>query len=264
MNKSKSAKLLALVFGFSVLSLSALPALADDMLKGGVEETGVAPVKPEPINLLPMPVPVVPKLEGNANSDQLKGGTEQNDLTGGVNDEGGGDLKPGQGKLDKRKQPLQGSAAIDDSDLAAQDPDVEDQELMVEWDKWRNRFLWAVQSGVQEVLNNPDESMLRFDPNKNAVVMRFPLGTTAWFACKVTPDRRVVSLKLMKSSGFPGFDDAVLQSVRNLEGTSILRYPKRSRRRVVSQVAGIKTSSSSEQQYFHFGDTERVRVPGGQ
>lgn len=245
--------------------MSVESAMADEPLKGGVEETGVAPVKSEPINLMPMPVPVVPdtKLEGNAKSDQLKGGTEQNDLTGGVNDEGG-DLKPGQGKLDKRKQPLQGSAAIDDSNLASQDPDLEDQELQVEWDKWRNRFLWAVQSGVQEVLNNPDESMLRFDPNKNAVVMRFPLGTTAWFSCQVTPDRRVVNLKLMKSSGFPGFDNAVIESVKNLEGTSILRYPKRSRRRVVSQVAGIKTSSSSEQQYFHFGDTERVRIPGGQ
>lgn len=261
---------------FALLGFSAgLPVLADDdVLKGGVEETGVAPVKSGPVNLMPMPVPV---LDGNTKSDQLKGTAEQNDadlkgdqakldkrkpMQGNANMDDDNALAGQNPKLDKRKQPLQGSAAIDDSPFAAQDPDLDDQELMVEWDKWRNRLLWAVQSGVQEVLNNPDESMLRWDPNKNTVVMRFPLGTVAWFSCQVTPDRRVVNLKIMHSSGFPNFDKAVMDSVKNLEGTSILRYPKRSRRKIVSQTAGIKTSESSQQQYFHFGDVEKYRTPG--
>ncbi len=32
---------------------------------------------------------------------------------------------------------------------------TDDQELQVEWDKWRNKFLWAVQSGVQEGSQQP-------------------------------------------------------------------------------------------------------------
>jgi len=95
-------------------------------------------------------------------------------------------------------------------------------------------------------------------------VMRFPLGTTAWFSCQVTNDKHIVNLKLMHSSGFPNFDEAVLKAVKELEGSAILRYPSRSHRQIVSQVAGIKTSESSQPQYFHFGDVEKYRTPTDQ
>ena len=123
-------------------------------------------------------------------------------------------------------------------------------------------ILFAVQGGVQEALNNPDDVDLRFDPSKGMVVVRFPLGTVAWFHCKISADRHVMSAKIKQTSGFPNFDNAVISSIRNLEGSTVLRFPKRSQRQFVTQTAGIKTADSPERQYFKFGDVERYRTPG--
>lgn len=234
-------------------------------LKGGVNE--VAPIEPAarpPKFIEEMPTPVVAprkankKLQGNAEDE---GGPR---LQGNATDEDA-DLSGQNGREDSsRSKVLQGAAKIDDSELAKEDPDAEDQELAVQWDAWRNRFLTSVQSGVQEQLNNPDDAMLRWDPERQAVMVRFPLGTVAWFSCRITNDRRIVNLKLQHSSGFPNYDQAVINAVKSLEGSVILKYPKRSRRLVVTQIAGIKTSDSADQQYFHFGDVEHYRVPASQ
>ncbi len=195
-----------------------------------------------------------------ADEDPLKGKADSdgNGLQGGAQDDGGGltPMRPQGGK-----PLLQGSAMQSDTGPAA-DPDMDDQELQVEWDKWRNKFLWAVQSGVQEALNNPDDVDLRFDPARGMVVVRFPLGTVAWFHCKISADRHILSAKIKQSSGFPNFDKAVLNSIMALEGSTYLRFPKRSQRQFVTQTAGIKTSESQERQYFKFGDVEHYRVPG--
>ncbi len=195
-----------------------------------------------------------------ASDDTLKGGTDQSGLQGGAQDDGDVPLikmNPQSGG----KPLLQGSAMQSDYGPAG-DPDMDDQELQVEWDKWRNKFLWAVQSGVQEALNNPDDVDLRFDPRRGMVVVRFPLGTVAWFHCKISADRHIVSAKIKQTSGFPNFDAAVLHSINSLEGSSYLRFPRRSQRQFVTQTAGIKTSDSPERQYFKFGDVERYRAPG--
>ncbi|MBA3857640.1 MAG: hypothetical protein C0507_12095 [Cyanobacteria bacterium PR.3.49] len=199
------------------------------------------------------------KGRSGTSDDTLRGGANDNALQGGAQDEGGGDLTPMQPR--SGKPILQGSAMQSDYGPAG-DPDMDDQELQVAWDKWRNKFLWAVQSGVQEALNNPDDVDLRFDPRRGMVVVRFPLGTTAWFHCKISADRHIVSAKIKQSSGFPNFDQAVLNSINHLEGSSYLRFPSRSQRQFVTQTAGIKTSDSPERQYFKFGDVERYRVPG--
>ncbi len=190
----------------------------------------------------------------------LKGGTDQSGLQGSAQDDGDIGLTPMRPQTGG-KPILQGSAMQSDFGPAG-DPDIDDQELQVEWDKWRNKFLWAVQSGVQEALNNPDDVDLRYDPSRGMVVVRFPLGTVAWFHCKISADRHIVSAKIKQSSGFPNFDAAVLHSINALEGSSYLRFPRRSQRQFVTQTAGIKTSDSPERQYFKFGDVERYRAPG--
>ncbi|NJL72488.1 MAG: hypothetical protein HC888_13430 [Candidatus Competibacteraceae bacterium] len=63
---------------------------------------------------------------------------------------------PMKGQLQEQGGVLKGSASAQDTDLQAQDPDTADQELMVEWDKWHNRLLWSIQSGVQELINSPE------------------------------------------------------------------------------------------------------------
>lgn len=256
-------------------------------LQGKVEDqdTSVSPgeakTNKDIMDLMDPVSPPVPKKDLNAeenDDDDLEPGTGKfdfkkgplegkiraDDLNGNADDS---TLNAGTGKLDPTKGPLKGTANMDDmGGLQGQDPDLDDRELQVEWDKWRNRFLWAVQSGVQEALNNPDDTMMRWDPQRQSVVMRFPMGTVAWFACKITNDKRIENLKLMHTSNYPGYDKAVLQAVKSLEGTTILRFPKRSKRLFVSQSAGIKTAETGERQFFNFGDVERYRTgaPGNQ
>lgn len=253
-----SKKLLALALA---LILSVPCAFANEPLQGGVEETGILPseaTKNEEI--IDMPTPVLPSvqkkpLEATIRHDALSGQADEDDPNlqagTGVPDSDGGGGPPLRGRADSS-----GNQQLD-----SDDPDVDDQELQVAWDRWRNNLLYAVQTGVQEALNNPEDAMLRWDPVRKKVLMRFPLGTTSWFYCKVNNNRHIESLKIMESSGFDGYDKAVLKAVRDLEGSSILKFPKRSRRLFVTQSAGIKTSDQGGgRQDFKFGDVERYRM----
>jgi hypothetical protein len=85
------------------------------------------------------------------------------------------------------------------------------------------------------------------------------LGTEAWFDCAITSDRRIARARITQSSGIPEYDRAILNGIRALEGTSLLQFPRGSRRSEVSQEAGIRTSTSSDFRYHNFGDVERYR-----
>ncbi len=241
-------------------------------LKGAVEESGLAPARARPVAPQePLLSPVVPKLEQQnpENAEILKeeksfqAEVSRSGLRGRAEAEQSNDgLVPMNGKAAPQDGVLKGSAIKDDDNLASEDPDGQDQELLVEWDRWRNRFLQAILAGAMENLNNPDATDFRWDPVRQKVMTQFPLGTISWFACNISNDRHVSNLRLMKSSGYANYDQAVLNAVRSLEGTTILRFPTRSRRRQVSQAGGVKTSDQSQQQYFKFGDVEHVRVPG--
>ena len=235
-------------------------------LQGEVEEEGVAPSKTGPVAPKePLPEPVFNKLsptEGTSDKP-LKGKTEKTELKGHEEEEGNPDgLQSMTGSSSPEGGYLKGSAQKEGDALAGEDPDSQDRDLQVEWDRWRNRLLQAVLAGAMENLNNPDAADFKWDPIRQRVMTQFPLGTIAWFACDITNDRRIRTLRLMKSSGYPNYDRAVLDAVRSLEGTSILKFPSRSRRTHVSQAGGVKTSEQYQQQYFKFGDVEHVRVPG--
>jgi len=273
----------ATLFAFALLLASigaqCVPAaLASDWEEDGAKQSTVAPAPAETPPQLEQPRKKkrmkmqTGRIEANDGdlqglkgregaTEPLKGNTDQNSLQGSAQDEGDASLTPMKPTMQGGKPLLQGSAMQSDFGPSG-DPDMDDQELQVEWDKWRNKFLWAVQSGVQEALNNPDDVDLRFDPRRGMVVVRFPLGTVAWFHCKISADRHIVSAKIKQTSGFPNFDQAVINSIMALEGSSYLRFPRRSQRQFVTQTAGIKTSDSPERQYFKFGDVERYRVPG--
>lgn len=200
-------------------------------------------------------------VSAEGNKAPLQATIKHTDLQGDV-DGDGQELSPGKGQMDRYNKLLDGQAQQLDSGLQSQDPDMADQELQVEWDKWRNRLLWAVQSGVQQTLNNPEDPSLRYDPRTGQSLMKFPMGTVAWFSCTVTKDRRILDAKITEPSGFPNYDRAVLNAVMMLDQTSILKFPARSQRARVFQDAGIKTAGSAQRQYFKFGDVERYNVPG--
>lgn len=249
----------------------------NEPLQGRIEESGIAPTRAEPLKPVePIVAPVVNKHKKTRLTGEAKESGLEGNVTNAVKDkpyEEDGNALKGQAtesdtvfesqnaKTDRSPNLLKGRALIEENPITGEDPDIEDQELMIEWDRWRNRFLSAVQSRVQETLNNPDETMLRWDPARETVIARFPLGTVAWFSCQITNERRIVNLKLLRSSGFPNYDRAVLDAVSDLNASAILRYPRRSRRTIVNQIAGIKTAETSETPNFRFGDIERYRVP---
>lgn len=190
-----------------------------------------------------------PALDGKAVDDELRGILKD------------GSLNP-MSPLSDALSPLQGKAVLLGGKGAAADPDADDSELLVEWDRWRNRFLRAVQLGTQEILNNPDPEDYerpRVDPNTGAITSRYPLGTGCAFSCLITEDGLIKNLETIEASGFPKYDRAVLRAVQQLAGTQILRFPKGSHRHNVVQPGRIKTSTSNAFQYHHFGDVEKIR-----
>lgn len=244
-------------------------------MEGKVEETGVIPSTAPPSRPTEaMPVPVLPpkavvqgkKLHGKADktSGHLEGQVKEDAMAGEAEDD---DLQSQTGKMDPTKGPLKGSASKVDPNLQAgvaeEDPDSDDRELMIEWDRWRNRLLHAIQSGMNENLNNASADDATWDQQQK-VMRRFPLGTTAWFSCQVTPDKQIIHIKLVRPSGYKSYDKAVLDAIDSLQGDKILVYPRGSRRQIVTQIAGIKTAEQTEWRNFHFGDVEHQRVPGNQ
>lgn len=262
----------------TALIISALPASADT-LQGSVDQTSIEPskVKREKLDLV-MPTPVLPaaaeKDKLNAGKGQfdkenaLKGSAKDDALNGSVEDEGDIEFRRRFGNLDNPKKTLNatvnkrvfhGQAQSSGGGLESQDPDYGDKELAIAWDKWRNRFLWSVQSGVTQYLNDPNNPQIRWDPQRQVMVSKFPMGTIAWFSCRISKNRRITELKILHSSGFPAYDQAVLNSVRDLAGSAILKFPARSRREVVNQNAGIRTATNGQRQFFKFGDVERYK-----
>ena len=256
---------LAMAFALAIviLPLSFSAAKADQALKGGVQENtegqgnGSQPTEPLPAPVLP-PTKLGAEKGGEDNGDSLKG-KAQNDMLNGQNEAGDDALRGQTGKSDDQG-PLKAGTQMQDAG-ASDDPDGQDQELQVQWDRWRNRFLRAVLAGATEFINNPDEVRLRYDPQRHAMVPSLPMGIQSWFSCIITKDKRIVDLKIEQSSGFANYDRAVLNAVKSLENTSILRFPEGSHRQVVSQSAGIQTSPHTENRYFKFGDVEHYRVP---
>jgi len=264
MSRTKFLKPALLIFlGLSPIGLACPSAQADDPLKGNVEETGVAPVEPVFNPEVPMAVPVMkPK--------PLKATIKQDALQGEADDDGAA-LQGMQGKTDD-SGPLKGSAQDDGAPLKAtltqdqlqsMDPDADDQMLSVEWDKWHNRLLWAVQSGVSEIVNNPENMVLHFDAQRGKVILapNIPLGTKATFWVKVSNDRRVLDARILQSSGNAGYDKALLDAIYSLDGSGILRYPSGSKRRVVNEAASIITSDKGGREFFKFGDVEKYKAP---
>ncbi|SRR5579885_371565 len=259
---ARRSTLASLIFGVVCLGIGIVPTSADDTpLEGEVQKFHELPdVNALSVPVEPMPVPVVGRRQSASDSEHGR-------VSASASRPFGRDVKLGleplNGTPDSRAPVLQGEASKNAFGLSASagDPDAGNQELMIAWDRWRNRLLHAIQSGMQETLNNPSPANLRWDPVRQAMVSSYPLGTTAWFSCQVTPDQRITHIELLHSSGHPHYDRAVLDAIDALQGSAILRYPPGSRRKIVTQVAGIRTAQQAEYRNFHFGDVERYWVP---
>jgi hypothetical protein len=157
--------------------------------------------------------------------------------------------------------PFQGSASQQaPMSLSAQnDPDASDQELQIDWDRWRNTLVQTIQMGTLTKINVHNDIHFVWDPRTQMMQSRYPNGVSAQYACDVLPNRRIINIRLMQSSRYPSFDQAVTQAINDLQGNRILVYPRGSRRQIVSQEASVITAAESQFQNFQFGDVERQR-----
>lgn len=167
-----------------------------------------------------------------------------------------------EGVRNKDTSYLKGSAQMGELDAAKEDPDADDKELMIAWDHWRNRFLQAVLASTSEMLNSDQGRSFHINPHTHVMEPKYPVGTVAWFVCEVTRDKQIKRLRILNSSGFSDYDQAVIEAVQALQGSSLLRFPNGSRRMAVLQGGAVERATQAQKQYFRFGDVERYRVPG--
>ncbi len=200
--------------------------------------------------------------ENKSSSDDLKlmGKVEQ---LNSADSNKGKDLGSEIGTAGGRRQEgyLKGSAEMAELEPAKEDPDADDKELMIAWDRWRNRFLRSVLASTSEMLNSDQARNFQINQNTHIMEAKYPVGTVAWFVCEVTRDRQIKRLRILNTSGFSEYDQAVLEAVQALQGSSLLRFPSGSRRNAVLQGGAVERAVKPQNQYFRFGDIERYRVP---
>lgn len=218
------------------LSILGGPAQADGPLQGRVEEEGA--VSPKSIK---------DDLQAKMDQLELQGGAQQNGLSGGVQ---------GQGT-----NPLQGSASNPGAfNLnATGNQAMGDQELQIAWDRWRNTLTQTIQAGTLNKINIHNDVNFVWDQKRQMMVSRYPQGISAWYTCDVLPDRRIINVGLTQPSGFPSYDQAVMQSIMELQGNPILTYPPGSNRQIVTQQGSVRTAQETHFQNFQFGDIEHQR-----
>lgn len=230
-----------LIFTCGFISAAlAVPVWADP-LQGRVEETQ----------------PGASRLNSGAMKDEMEAKLDQLELQGGAQGTGlNGGIQGGG------FNPLHGTATAEPGPMnlsAANDPDGSDRELQIGWDRWRNTLTQAIQAGTVNKINVHNEINFVYDQARHMMVSRYPLGISAWYAFEVQTDRRIINIRLTQSSGYQAYDQAVLQSIVDLQGNPILIYPNGSKRQIVTQQGSVRTAPETHFQNFQFGDVERQR-----
>ncbi|CAN5438741.1 hypothetical protein BH11CYA1_BH11CYA1_37230 [soil metagenome] len=263
---SPRAILAALTLSLTAISSTTLPTQADP-LQGGVQELGATEAPANLTPIVPMSAPVLKKrkpLAADAIDNSLKGNADDSGhgLSGQAQDDGDAPMKSQKATLDGNG-PLKATLSNNEFELQSHDADSQDQEMAVEWDRWRNRLLRSIQGGVQELINNPENMLPHFDERRGVTVLtpRIPLGQKASFYVRISDQRRVVKARIIASSGNSEFDNALLDAIYALDGTTILRFPKGSQRPRVVQEATIITADHGNNEFFKFGDVEKFRKP---
>jgi len=156
------------------------------------------------------------------------------------------------------QQPAQQPTRLNAQAQANADPDRSNPELMLAWDKWRNKFAHSVWQRYCQTLD-PGMMFLGSIPVKVANVggYAFPEGLKAVYTCTITSDHRIAYAQITQSSGNPKLDAIILDSVRSMDGKRSLAFPKGSARPAVMQREGLSTGTTG----WHtreYADVERV------
>lgn len=204
----------------------------------------------------PLRKPKVKPLQGGIEQSEVRGGAEDKILEGGAGDESW-QMDAQQGMKDGA-QPLQGNATDNTlSGNASEDPDENNQELAIEWDRWRNNLIQAIQANTIKNINVHNNIHFVWDPRTQMMQSRYPNGTSVWYFLNVLPNRKIINVRLTQNSQFPSYDRAVIDAILALNGNKILQYPRGSKRQIVAQEANVSTAAQTSIQNFNFGDVER-------
>lgn len=142
---------------------------------------------------------------------------------------------------------------------ASADPDRDNAELMLAWDKWRNRFAHAVWQRYCQTLDGAGTVFVGPIPVKlvNTPSYHFPEGLAATYACGITADHRMTYAHITSSSGVPELDRIILDAVVSMAGKHSIAFPKGSQRQFVTEIESLGTGPSG----WHgrqYGDVERI------
>lgn len=124
---------------------------------------------------------------------------------------------------------------------------VEDKELLIEWDDWRNQFANAVE---RNIFHSPVEALI------------VPMGVTAYVACTVTSDGHIKEARIIKSSGLIFYDSAVHKAIESLDGSKVPPFPAGSQRTEVTCKIGFTHVDKKTTRYVYFGDVEHQSMSG--
>jgi hypothetical protein len=140
------------------------------------------------------------------------------------------------------------------------------EEVSIDWDKWRNRVTRSIWAKFCELLNGGDAIMLGGTLIKlgNAPILRFPVGTSASYSFNVNNERQLSNVRITSSSGNKQFDEIIRRSVQSIDGKQLLRFPKGSRRILVSASAKLYTTKHGSYTKIPFGDVERYQTATAQ
>jgi hypothetical protein len=135
------------------------------------------------------------------------------------------------------------------------------EEVSIDWDKWRNRVTRSIWARFCEHLNGGDAIMFGNTVIKlgNAPIPRFPLGTSATYSFNVNSERQLSNVRITVSSGNQRFDRIILRSVQSIDGKQFLKFPKGSKRNLVSASAKLFTTKHGSFNNIAFGDIERYQ-----
>jgi hypothetical protein len=122
---------------------------------------------------------------------------------------------------------------------------VEDKELEIQWDDWRNKFGSNVE---RRIFHSPIEALV------------VPMGITSYFHCTVTNDKHVKDVRITKSSGVLWYDRAVKDAVESMQGDDVLLFPEGSQRSEVSVNIGFTHVDKKTVRYVYYNDIEHSTI----
>ncbi len=142
------------------------------------------------------------------------------------------------------------------------DPDAGSNELLIEWDIWRNKVSNQISRNLSKHMNG--WGGYEVNAITRCVEPKFPSGIQAGVDFVISDDRKVLKVEIKRPSGYPEYDQLIMKSIFELSKKrqeKLLRFPEHSRRTSVEQMLGFQRVHGQQRQPFlKFGDTERVQL----